>query len=379
MPKLRTAIAILVLALTSAPCVHAMADAPAMPISETSATVKSGANRDEPARVAVGGANAAAAEPTEDAGSAERDPAAQTGPCDWDVEDLPWQERSREVVQGVSCYSFRWLDHLFGTEKDFPEERVNGIVLLGFEYREYDGFDPRVRFRVRAPLPNLSSRLDLFIGRDNEQEFVTDTTPSNRVLYNPSLARNQDNEWLLGLGHRRKDPRRGFDYSVGARVGVHPSLYAKVQYFHSEEFSSDTDLQLRQTVFWRTDEGFGTTSRATLTHLVNRRNVVQWEAIGTISEETRGVAWYAAQTWFHQRRGKDAVSLLSFVRGETDAEVPVQDYGLNLVWRRPFTRDWMFLSMGPTVTWPRRFQAEQREMSLGFLVWLEMEFGDYRY
>ena len=292
---------------------------------------------------------------------------------------MPWQERSRQFVHGISCRSFRWLDHLFGNEKDYPEEQVNGLLLLGFEYREYDGFDLRSRFRVHAPLPNLTNSWDLIVGRENREEFVSDTAPSDRILYNPGLSRDQDNEWLLGLGQRRKNRNKGFDYSVGLRLGTSPNLYGKVQYYYNKQLTATTDFEFRQTVFWRTNEGLGTTTRATVVHQASATNVVRWETIATISEDTGGMNWYAAQTWYHQLRGKSALSLLTFARGETDEDVPLRDYGLNLIWRQPFTRDWMFLSMGPSITWPRTYRSEQRELSLGFMLWVEMEFGDYRY
>lgn len=299
--------------------------------------------------------------------------------CDWELEGQPLQEKSQEVIYGISCHSFRWFDSLFGKSKDFPEEKVNGLLLLGFEYREYDGFDPRARFRVRAPLPNLTSRWDLIVGRDNEEEFVSDTAPSAGTLYNPGLSRDEDNEWLLGLGNRKKNRRRGLDYSVGLRLGAPPNIYGKVQYYYNKQYTEKTDLAFRQTLFWRTDEGLGTTTRANLVHQLSFQNVLRWEAVATVSEDTQGMKWYGAQTWYHQLKGKNAISLQAFARGETDEEVPLRDYGLNLIWRQPFTRDWMFLSMGPNITWPRELESEKRELSLGFALWIEMEFGDYRY
>ena len=69
--------------------------------------------------------------------------------CDWNLRGQPVQEQSQEVVRSWSCHSFRWFDGLFGHEEDYPENEISGLVLLGFEWREYDGFDPRGRFRVR--------------------------------------------------------------------------------------------------------------------------------------------------------------------------------------------------------------------------------------
>lgn len=317
--------------------------------------------------------------PDEQHPSGETDSVTEEDKCDWELAGRPWQEQSQQVIYGISCHSFRWLDHLFGSTYDFPEEQVNGLLLLGFEYQQYDGFDPRARFRVRAPLPNLNNRWDLIIGRENEQEFVSDTAPSDQTLYDPGLSRDADNEWLLGLGHRNKNRRQGFDYSVGLRLGAPPNLYGKVQYYYNKQYTEKTDLRFRQTLFWRTDDGLGTTSRANLVHQASPHNVVRWEGVATVSEDTEGMKWYTAQTWYHQLHGKNAISLQAFARGETDQEVPLRDYGLNLIWRQPFTRDWMFLSMGPNITWPRTYRYEERELSLGFSLWVEMEFGDYRY
>lgn len=299
--------------------------------------------------------------------------------CDWDLEGQPLQEDTQELLYGVSCHSLRWLDQLFGAEKDFPEEEVSGFWLLGFDYREYDQFDFRGRFRVRATLPNLSNRWDVIVGRENEEEFVSDTAPQEQTLFNPGLSRDADNEWLLGLGHREKNRRKGLDYSVGVSGGFPISLYGKAQYYFNHDFTQQTDLRFRQTLFWRTDEGLGTTSRANLVHVASTTDVIRWEGVATVSEDTEGMEWYAAQTWYHQLRGKNAISLQAFARGETDAEVSLLDYGLNLRWRQPFTRDWMFLSMGPYISWPRTYQYEERELSLGFSMWIEMEFGDYQY
>ncbi|HKX56792.1 MAG TPA: hypothetical protein VJN01_11835, partial [Xanthomonadales bacterium] len=132
--------------------------------------------------------------------TAAAEPAAEQDLCDWHLEGQELQEQTQELVYGVSCHSFRWLDQLFGAEKDFPEDQVNGIWLLGFDYRQYDQFDYRGRFRVRATLPNLSGRWNVIVGRENQDEFLSDTAPGEQTLFNPGLSRDEDNEWLLGLG-----------------------------------------------------------------------------------------------------------------------------------------------------------------------------------
>ncbi|MEJ8569059.1 hypothetical protein [Elongatibacter sediminis] len=286
---------------------------------------------------------------------------------------------TQETLRSWSCHSFRWFDSLFGSRHEFDASRVNGMMTLGAEYTEYRDFDPRLRLRVRAPLPNLSSRWDLLLGRVDEDSYVRDTQPQDETFYNPGLVPREDAEWLLGLGHRRKNALKGWDYSAGVRLRTPPRPYAKAQYFHNHTFSPRTDLRFRQTFFWRGDEGFGTTSRGDLAHALDYHSVLRWEGVATVSEERDGMFWYAGQTWYRLMANSSAISLLAFIRGETHDEVPLQEYGLNLIWRRPLDGEWLYLSLGPSLTWPKFREEEKRKASFGFGAWIEIQFGDYRY
>lgn len=299
--------------------------------------------------------------------------------CDWNLEGQEIQEQSQEVLRSMSCHSFRWFDGWWGDEEDFNEKAVNGWVTMGADYRKYDGIDPRMRLRVRAPLPNMSKRFDVMFGRVDES-YISDTQGQDQTFYNPGVVnRGVESSWLLGLGHRRKSLKKGWDWSAGVRLRWPPEPYAKVSYFYNTQFSENSDLRFRQTLFWRSDEGFGTTSRGDLAWGITAKDVMRWEGIVRLSEETEGARWYVGQTWYHLLGNRSAFSLLAFVRGETSAPVSLTDFGLNFIWRRPFTRDWMYISMGPNITWPREYPEEERELNLGFGVWLEMEFGNWRY
>ena len=332
----------------------------------------------EPSQTPRAGAPAAGESDTDaETAAADTDPEDR---CDWLLEGQPIQERSREFFRGVACHSFRWFDSMWGDRYDFDEASVNGLVTLGGEYSEYPDFESRFRFRVRAPLPNLSSRWDLILGRVDEQAYISDTESHDRLFADPVLIdRDEEAEWLLGLGHRGKAGKSGWDYSAGVRLRVPPRPYVKAQYYYNLIFSEKTDLRFRQTFFWRSQEGFGTTSRGDLAYRINPTDVLRWEGFMRFSEETEGTDWYLGQTWYHQFAGQNAFSLRSFVRGATSAPVELKEFGLKFIWRRPLTRDWLYLSVGPTVSWPRERIEERRELSLGVLAWIEIEFGEWRY
>lgn len=301
--------------------------------------------------------------------------------CDKMLVGEELQEQTRETLRSWSCHSFRWFDSWFGDSEDFDESKVNGWMIAGAEYTQYDGFDPRLRLRVRAPLPNMNHRWDLVLGRVDETAYVSDTEIEDETFFNPGAVSDKDDdaEWLLGLGHRGRAEKQGWDWDAGVRLRIPPRPYTRVQWYYNKAFSQKTDFRYRQTFFWRSDQGFGTTGRADFAHELDPSNVTRLEAIATVSESTQGTQWYLGNTWYHQVSGKSGFSMLAFIRGETDLEVPLQEYGFNFIWRRPFTRDWLYLSLGPSVTWPKELKSERREISLGFGAWLEIEFGDWRY
>ena len=306
--------------------------------------------------------------------------AAVPDPCGRPPEDDALQEETRDLLRSWSCYTFRWFDSWWGHEHDFDESQVNGWIIGGVDYRQYDGFDPRLRLKVRAPLPNLDTRWDILLGRVDDDAYISDTEVRENALYSSGLIdRGREDSWLLGLGHRRSANRKGWDWSAGVHLRVPLEPYAKVAWFYRQRFTANTDLRFRQTLFWRDREGFGTTSRADLATAFGARDVLRWEVILKVSEETDGTNWYAANTWYHLLQNGSALSLKTFGSGETQRDVGMEDGGFELIWRRPFTRDWMYLSMGPSLTWPRLKPEDEREMNIGFGVWLEMEFGDWRY
>jgi hypothetical protein len=325
--------------------------------------------------------NAAAAAETAETADTTETSAESFDACDAEHAGHPVQEKTRETFRSWSCHSFRWFDGLWGDSQDFDEDAVRGWFIAGAEYTDYDDFDPRLRVRVRAPLPNMDRRLDLIVGRVDETTYVSDTAGEDLDFFNPGVVnqRDQEPEWLLGLGHRSRNRRSGWDWDAGVRLRVPPRPYTKLQYYYNKAFSENTDFHFRQTFFWRSDDGFGTTSRGEFTHALNPSDMLRSEAIATLSEDTEGTEWYFGQTWYHRLEGDNAISLRAFVSGATDHPGELREYGLNLIWRRPFTREWLYLSLGPSVTWPRELVSEEREMSLGFGAWIEVEFGDWRY
>jgi hypothetical protein len=96
---------------------------------------------------------------------------------------------------------------------------------------------------------------------------------------------------------------------------------------------------------------------------------------GTISQESEGVRGYTALTVMRGFANRRAVAAQIFSRGEMDAEVPLEDYGLKLAYRRSVARDWLILEVRTSVTWPKERMDQDRNTNLGIGIGFEAFFG----
>ena len=320
------------------------------------------------------------AEPATDALSdIPGDSPAEVDKCDKVPEQDALPEKLQSGVHELSCRGVRWIDSLFGDSQDFEEEAVGGKFLLGMRWNEFEGLDFKGRYQVRSDLPNFSSRWDAMLGKLDEDAFVSGTETQQTSVFRQGISEENDNEWLFGLGYKdRSSSGDGWDHSIGLRLQTPVRLYGKSRYRKSMQLSPVLDLRFRQTFFWRDGIGFGTTTHIDTSRELSDLNILRWELVGTISEDTEGTRWWAGNTWYHNLGDQRGISLLTFARGETDDVVSLHEYGFELTWRRQLTREWLFVNVGPTLTWPRLKHDQKREASFGFVVTMEFEFGQFR-
>lgn len=287
-------------------------------------------------------------------------------------------EKMQAGVHEFSCRTVRWVDSWFGDSEEFDEAAVSGKLKISTSWNEFDHFEPRIRYRVSSDLPNFSSRWNAFLGRVDEEAYISDTETVEDRAFEQGISDRDDPEWLLGLGYRDRPGSEGWDYSIGIRLRTPPRTYVKARYRKQFQLRPNVDLRYVQTMFWRDGIGFGTTTHVDSARDINGTDLVRWELLATISEETEGTRWWAGNTWYHQQTPKHGISLLTFARGETDKPVSLHEYGFELTWRRRVAREWLFFNFGPTLTWPREEPEQRRKASWGFAVSMDFEFGEYR-
>lgn len=287
-------------------------------------------------------------------------------------------ERVRRSISITACASSAWLDGMFGDQLRYEEYRETyGTVSAGALWSEYDGLDPRLRFRVRLQLPQWDDRLSAFAGRVGEEDYVSDVEGDFNALPSRQFGNLEDESVLLGLGY--SNPKRtgnDFDASVGVRLDLPLDPYARARYEILRNFAEHYVFSVRETLFWQNSEGFGTTTRMTLDRVISDRFLLRWTNLGTFTEETEGVEWYSQMTLFQTVGERMGLAWQAQVDGATDNEVPVTRAGVRLIMRRQFQNpDWLFLELRGGVGWPRERLFEIRRSSIELGIALEMQFG----
>ena len=173
------------------------------------------------------------------------DPSAEGPPQDKKDEETPMEicaqppagdvgvlQRVRRSLTVGACASSAWLDGLFG-DQIYPDEyhATYGTVTAGALWSEYDGFDPRLRFRARLQLPQWDHRISAFAGRVGEEDYISDTEGDFDALPTRQFGTLEDESVLVGLGYSSPE-RTGndFDAGVGVRIDLPMDPYARARY-----------------------------------------------------------------------------------------------------------------------------------------------------
>lgn len=295
-----------------------------------------------------------------------------------DLGNVSWIDRMHHAIYRSVCGSAFWFDSFFGEEEAYRQRDATfGRAGLSPHWSEKDGFQVKGRFKAKINLPRLEKRLNAFFGNYDENEFETDRTPTFGGL--PQVfQQNTDQEWLVGLGY---SPLRGkhrlVDIDAGVKLDfpVDPFVRVRSQRFHF--FNEVSLLRFRQTLFWRGELGFGTTSHLILERLLAKRLHVRWSNLGTIAQEIEGVGWESRLTLYHYLGGSRAFAYELSIRGETEAPVTVETYGFEVIYRQSAFREWFFIEARSGLAWPRYEPEETREPSFGLGFGFELIFGNH--
>jgi hypothetical protein len=88
------------------------------------------------------------------------------------------------------------------------------------------------------------------------------------------------------------------------------------------------------------------------------------------------VEWLSSVTLYQNLGEGRALAYQASASGESRRDVSLEDYGFRVIFRRRIFRDWLYLELRSSVTWPRETSQERRELDPGVGAAVEMQFGE---
>jgi hypothetical protein len=288
----------------------------------------------------------------------------------------PWIDRAHQGMFNAVWRSAMRMDQMFGGGSDEAAYmQTTGSIAPALLYDDFDGFQPRIRFQVDVPLPQINERFHAFIGRVNREEYVTERRPGSGAFARQYGGPADEDDTLLGIRYR--DPKDGghWDADAGLRIRSPLDPFVKGSYRFDHGNSDSTLVSFRETAFWQNTEKLGFTSRVDVERILRDVYLLRWTTSATISQRSDGVKGYMSLIGMRGLPDRRAVAAELFTEGEMDADVPLGNYGVKLAYRRSVSRDWLVLETRVSLTWPKDLPIQERKATWGVGVGLEMFFG----
>lgn len=285
------------------------------------------------------------------------------------------QVRIEQVVYGTS----RWFDGLFGQSNVECAGNVSrGYVGVGLRWDERDGNKFRARFRASVALPAISKRANLIIGRGDADRFIEGTDNENIQSLPDRFNDFDEQEFLVGLGYSRSGGlRKGLDLGAGIKFSTPLDPYVRVRYHVNPVVAERWLWRMTPQVFWQDSRGKGVSLTSSVDYAVGGAWMLRnWSSI-VEDDVSEGVEWTTKFTAYHNISEVSAFAYSVYAAGESRAEVPLQDYGLEIRYRRRVLREWFFIELLTSLSYPREFLIEERTRNIGIGVEFEMQFGEW--
>ena len=309
----------------------------------------------------------AASAPT--AGSTAGSPGAVAGNTP-ETETDKVMESTRESVRSTALWLASGVDSWFGDRPFTDGGRVtDGRLSISLLTRQRESPDFAVRFNARFRMPNLDRLTYVFVGRDDQQDVVTDKPGAlsrQDQLLPPST---QDRTFFAGLGRALND---AVDFRLGVRGGL--KLYAQARVRGSWQIGAGDLVDFRQTLFWTVADRVGSTTAVAYEHVFSPTLATRWLSAATVTQALPKFVWSSIGGAYRSFGDQRLLSLEALVNGQQGLGVGATDYGVQTRWEQPVYRDWLVGGIVVGRFWPRPDATSERRGAWALGASIKMRF-----
>jgi hypothetical protein len=289
--------------------------------------------------------------------------------------DEEWIDKTHSIIYDTLWRSAMGLDRYFGSQE--PAEvyqKLYGSISPALLWDEVRGFQPKLRFQVNFPLPQLNNRFNAIVGRVNPDEFVTESAQQSGAIQRQFGPVTED-QTVFGIAYQGPAQAGGFGLGAGIRIRSPLDPYLKGDYTYAHGTPQGLLLITRQTLFWEASEHLGVTTRIDLDHFLSEQALLRFATAATLSQKSQGLRGYAAATLLRSLAERRAVVCNLSADWETRAPVSLHEFGAAAAYRQGIYRDWLILELRSSLTWPKLTPEAARTRSWGLGIGVEMLLG----
>lgn len=289
--------------------------------------------------------------------------------------DNAWFDRYHTSIEHDLYGTVAWFDRFFQDDLLEEEKTSSSSARLTNDFRwdERDGFDYRIRARVRIRLPLLKGKLRLLISGENQGD-PNATTPADPG--NPGLSQlATDGRASTELAYDLVRTRNTIVFAgAGVRIRTDPTAFTRVRMVHARELGTNVIGRFAATPYWDARDGFGETNEINFERPFGPETTVHWTNTTDMNESRSGLL---LATDLSVRRMLTPLSAVTFgggIVGRTRPSAVVENYRVYVRYRRNFLRSWLYCELEPDVNW-RREEDGSRNAYWGGTVRLEINFS----
>jgi len=284
--------------------------------------------------------------------------------------DPIWVDTSHAYASERTQALAEWMDDFFG-DPSYDLDKAESLLRLRWTHSVEQGWDynTKVRLKGKVQLPKISNRLNLVFGGEDGDDPGFDQDP-----------RSEPTEGIedggAGLAYRLAETNRNrFDLTLNANSsGLRPGGRFRSRGPLGDLFS----YRYTQRLEWELDEGFFTTAKPDINHLLADNQLARWTSRVIYGEETQGAelqSVFSLNTRLpHAPGGHEQVNSMFFsVTGTTDPSY-VHNYKLGVSVRRQLFRPFFHAELEPAYNFRKESRDDRRRGAWSVLLRLEILF-----
>ncbi len=282
-------------------------------------------------------------------------------------------------IERLVYHSSRWFDGLFGSSNtECAGDVSRGHIGAGLRWDQRDATRFRGRFRARVALPAIDRRARLVVGRGDADRFIDGSDEEDARSLPDRFTEFEDQEFLLGLGYSGEEGlQSGWDLGAGIKFSTPLDPYARIRYNLNPLVAERWLWRVTPQLFWQDSRGQGISLNNEIDFAAGRQWLFRSYTSLVEDDESQGLEWATKLTAYYSINHRSALAFSAFRSGEREYEVPIRDYGFEIRYRRSVFREWFFVEVLSSISYPKEFADEPRRRNFGVGIEFELQFGEW--